>query len=102
MFVSCSTFKTEPQMINMDSPYFGAAIEGSRIQAVKMHSTITLTCRVEINENHIKHFTKQESNNNNARRIEWLKDGKIINFEVSITRGKKFVNFINVMSSCFS
>lgn len=75
----------EPQMLNMDSPYFGAAIEGSRIQAVKMHSTITLTCRVEINENHIKQFTKQESNNNNARRIEWLKDGKIINFEVSTT-----------------
>lgn len=71
-------------MLNQDSPYFGAAIEGSRVQGVKMHSTITLTCRVEINENHVKQFTKPESNNHNARRIEWMKDGKIINFEVSL------------------
>lgn len=70
----------------MDSPYFGAAIEGSRVQSVKMHSTITLTCRVEINDNHIKPFSKQESNDNynkNAKKIEWFKDGKIINIEVS-------------------
>ncbi|CAO1416132.1 unnamed protein product [Diamesa serratosioi] len=68
----------EPHIINMDSPYFGAAIDGSRVQAVKSNSTITLTCRVEINENQ----ENSNNNNNKARRIEWFKDGELINLEI--------------------
>ncbi|CRK99294.1 CLUMA_CG012607, isoform A [Clunio marinus] len=58
------------ELMEMDSPFSGAMIEGKNINILKKGSTITLTCKVM--ENGI------EGNSANTRRIEWMKNGKLV------------------------
>lgn len=58
----------------MDSPFSGAMIEGNNLNVLKKGSTITLTCKVMESE--------IEGNVGNVKRIDWMKDGELVNIEV--------------------
>lgn len=62
------------EVMEMDSPFSGAMIEGKNFNVLKKGSTITLTCKVMENE--------IEGSDGNARRIDWLKNGEPINVQV--------------------
>lgn len=61
-------------VMEMDSPFNGATIEGKNFNVLKTGSTITLTCKVMENEvdEHVA----------NARRIDWMKNGELLNVKV--------------------
>lgn len=58
----------------MDSPFSGAMIEGNNLNVLKKGSTITLTCKVMESE--------VEGNVGNVKRIDWMKNGELVNIEV--------------------
>lgn len=60
--------------MEMDSPFSGAMIEGKNSNVLKQGSTITLTCKVMENE--------FDGNVENVRRIEWMKNGDLVNIKV--------------------
>jgi hypothetical protein len=62
------------EVMEMDSPFSGATIEGKNFNLLKKGSTITLTCKVMENE--------VEGNVENARRIDWMKNGELVNIKV--------------------
>lgn len=63
------------EVMEMDSPYSGAMIEGKNFNVLKKGSTITLTCKVMESE--------IEGNGENARRIDWMRNGEPINVQVN-------------------
>lgn len=58
----------------MDSPFSGATIEGKNSNVLQKGSTITLTCKVMENE--------IEGNVEKARRIDWMKNGELVDVKV--------------------
>lgn len=66
--------------MEMDSPFSGATIEGKNFNVLKKGSTITLTCKVMVNE--------IEGNVENARRIDWMKNGELVNIKVKANKRK--------------
>lgn len=62
------------EVMEMDSPFSGAMIEGNNLNVLKKGSTITLTCKVMENE--------IEGNVENVKRIDWMKNGEPVNIEV--------------------
>lgn len=68
------TFAELVEVMEMDSPFSGATIEGKNFNVLKKGSTITLTCKVMESE--------VEGNGENARRIDWMKNGEQLNLKV--------------------
>lgn len=71
------TFAELIEVMEMDSPFSGISsptIEGKNFNVLKKGSTITLTCKVMENE--------IEGNVENPRRIEWMKNGELLNLKV--------------------
>lgn len=62
------------EVMEMDSPFSGATIEGKNFNVLKKGSTITLTCKVMESE--------IEGNAENARRIDWMKNRDLLNLKV--------------------
>jgi hypothetical protein len=73
------------EVMEMDSPFSGATIEGENFNLLKKGSTITLTCKVMENE--------VEGNVENARRIDWMKNGELVNIKVVQIEGKDSKTF---------
>ena len=66
----------------MDSPSLpGTSILGEQKQFAKINSSITFTCNLEINENNA--FQVDQFEKIKEKRIIWLKNGNLIDFDVS-------------------
>lgn len=74
MYVFIEYFTELAEVMEMDSPFNGAMIEGKNFNVLKKGSTITLKCKVMENE--------IEGNVENARRIDWMKNGELVNIKV--------------------
>lgn len=74
LLISLIIFAEFIEVMEMDSPFSGATIEGKIFNVLKKGSTITLTCKVMENE--------VEGNVENARRIDWMKNGELLNLKV--------------------
>lgn len=67
----------------MDSPSIpGTSIEGEQRQFAKTNSSITFPCHLEIDEHNA--FQVAKFKQLKKKRIDWLKNGQKIDFEVSL------------------
>lgn len=80
------------EMMEMDSPFlpqYGAAIDGKSLNTLKRGQTITLICNINIDI--------QKENSEDFRRIEWVKDGEVVNLKVNIDSRKYIVTLEKVI-----
>lgn len=67
-------------MMEMDSPFHQQSgvsiyIEGEKFDVLKQGQAKTLTCRVSLNDD-------GDHGNERSKQIDWMKDGKIVSWEV--------------------
>lgn len=75
-------------MQQMDTPFYGTSIDGSKEQNVKANSMVALTCRSTLlldNTPQIDSPSMKESDHESLKRITWNKDEEILNGKVSRT-----------------
>lgn len=99
-YLDIEYFTELSEVMEMDSPFSGAIIEGKNFNVLKKGSTITLNCKVMENE--------IEENVENSRRIDWMKNGELVNIKVRYFKNVKrkasriyLFHFFKVLSRYF-